>query len=361
MRLLIVTPIFPPQIGGPASYVGGLFERLQKQHQVQVVTFSPSKISNKKKVFSVSTSGTMLTRQARLLLQLLTLTQNKQIIYAQGTIVVGVASLIVSKLKRIPFFIKFVGDEVWEAMAEAGITKETLDAFYVRTHAASPKLWLHRLVLRLASSIIVPSNYLKDFLVSAHGISASKICVIPNAVEISSDATTKRSKDPHKLVYVGRLVPWKHVDQIIEAVSLARKTKSWNLTIVGDGVERSNLENLVNKLHAESWVTFMGKCSKTQTLQEIASAERLVLYSSYEGQPHALIEAMLLKTTIIASNIPPHVELLGADGLVPLNNPQALAQAVNSEIKNTRALADPFAFSWHIHISTFEKQLKKLL
>lgn len=361
MNLLIVSPIYPPEIGGPASYVSGLVDRLKEHHRVKIVTFAESNINNGGKVYRVPVSGGMLLRQLRLLLQIFKLAQKNQVIYAQGTIVVGIASLIVSRARRIPLVIKFVGDEVWEARVEAGTTKETLEAFYVRTHAASPKLWLHRLVLRLASSIIVPSNFLKDFLVSAHGIKASKIYVIPNAVEISSDATTKRTKDPRKLIYVGRLVPWKHVDQIIEAVSLARKTKSWNLTIVGDGVERSNLENLVNKLQAESWVTFMGKLSKSQTLQEIATANRLVLYSSYEGQPHTLIEAMLLNTPIIASEIPAHTELMGKTNLVQPNNPKALAHTINSEIKNARAQADPFAFSWHNHISMLEKQLKELL
>jgi glycosyltransferase involved in cell wall biosynthesis len=361
MRLLIVTPIFPPQIGGPASYVSGLFKRLQKQHQVKVVTFSESKTSIQKGVFAVSTDGTMLSRQIKLLLQLFKAAQMSQILYAQGTIVVGVSSLIVATLRNIPLVIKFVGDEVWESLAEAGKTTESLNAFYARNHAASPILWLHRLVLRKASRIIVPSNYLKDFLVTAHGIHASKIRVIPNAVEIPSKLITKPQKSPHTLVFVGRMVPWKHVDQIIKAVSLARKTKPWQLRIVGDGVERRNLEDLVNKLHAESWVTFMGKLSKSQTLQEIATAERLMLYSTYEGQPHTLIEALLLETPIIASNIPPHQELLGNNNVVQPNNPEALAQAINNEHREVQALANPMDFSWHNHIVKLEKELKELL
>ncbi len=360
MHLLIVTPIFPPQIGGPASYVSGLLERLQRQDEVNVVTFAESKISNQKIIHGVSTSGNMLSRQARLLLQLFKLTQKNQIMYAQGTVVVGVASLIVSKIRKIPLVVKFVGDEVWEALVEAGRTEETLEAFYAHNHILNLKLYLHRLVLKCANKIIVPSKYLRDFLVSVHGLSSKKIAIVANAVEIPAKIKISSVRDANKIVFVGRLVPWKHVDQIIEAVSLARSFKPWTLTIIGNGVERSNLETQAKQLKAESWVKFKGKLSKTESLSEMITSAQLVLYSSYEGQPHTLIEAMLLNTPIIASSIPPHTELLGNKDLVQPNNPKALAHAINSEIKNAHVLVDPLQFSWHNHIQKLESVLKEL-
>lgn len=361
MHILIVTPIFPPQIGGPASYVSGLRNRLQEQHDVDVVTFSQAKISKQKKVFEVSTSGTVLSRQTRLLLQIFKLAKKNQIMYAQGTMVVGVASLIVSKVKKIPLVVKFVGDEVWEPLAENGKTNTTLEAFYAVKNFINPKLWLHRFVLKCAHQIIVPSEYLSNFLITVHGVNLKKIAVVSNAVEIPDEINNSSVREANKIVFVGRLVPWKHVDQIIEATRLARIKKPWTLTIIGDGIERNALEAQVKKIHAESSITFKGKLSKEQTLQEIASAQRLVLYSSYEGQPHSLIEAMLLNTPIIASEIPAHTELMGKNDLVKPNNPNALAHAINSEIKNAHVVVDPLQFSWHNHIEKLETVFKELI
>lgn len=361
MNLVIVTPIYPPEIGGPASYVSGLVARLKEHHRVKIVTFAESNINSGGKVYRVPVGGGMLLRQLRLLLQLGKLAQKNQVIYAQGTIVVGVASFIASKLKKIPLVVKFVGDEVWEPLAESGKTKETLEAFYAHKYPYNIKLWLHRLVLKKADSIIVPSKYLKDFLTTTHRVNPARITVISNAVEIPKSFIVSRTKDPYKLIFVGRLVPWKHVDQIIEAVYIARKKIPWTLTIVGEGTERNMLERQMRRLKAESWIIFRGKLSKLETLKEIATSARLVLYSSYEGQPHTLIEAMLLKIPIIASDIKPHTELLKNTPLVPVNNPKVLAEAINNSGGSKTRAINQNVFSWEKHLQKLEVALGTLL
>src|SRR3989344_2402397 len=101
MRILLVTSIFPPDIGGPATYVATLAEKLLPKHRVAVVTFSGQKIPDKPfKVYRVSTQGSSLLRQWRLFKATYRLARSTDVIYSQGAVVVGWASLLVGKLLR---------------------------------------------------------------------------------------------------------------------------------------------------------------------------------------------------------------------------------------------------------------------
>jgi glycosyltransferase involved in cell wall biosynthesis len=206
-----------------------------------VVAFSRSPLFINHKSYSVnlvSITGNGIIRQLRLLTAIVQAARKADIIYAQGTIVVGAASLIVSKLLQKKLIIKFVGDEIWEAAYNSGKTDKLLEAFYSfinrKSSIVNLHILLHRLVLRQASTIIVPSQYLKTFLTHAHRIEANQIVIIPNAIEPLAKVP---QKNPHQYIVVGRLAKTKHVDLIINAFIKANIPKS-KLLIVGDGPEK---------------------------------------------------------------------------------------------------------------------------
>jgi glycosyltransferase involved in cell wall biosynthesis len=102
------------------------------------------------------------------------------------------------------------------------------------------------------------------------------------------------------VVTVGRLVPWKHVDAIIRAI---RGVPEANLLVIGDGPERQNLRTLVAELGMERRVRFTGQVSRSEVARLIAPCDLFVLNSSYEGQPHVVLEAMAAGLPVVATAV----------------------------------------------------------
>ncbi|OGV90845.1 hypothetical protein A3A66_00675 [Microgenomates group bacterium RIFCSPLOWO2_01_FULL_46_13] len=356
MRILIVTPIFSPRTGGPATYVWELAARLKKTDAVTIVCFSPQpKRLRGVKVIGVSEKGNFLSRQLNLARSVYSLGRKVDLFYIQGPLVVGFISSLVGRLLGKKVVLKYVGDEAWESAQIEGLTKATLEDYLGIPKTIKEYIWieLERLSLRIADVIVVPANYLKMILRKFHHLPADKIRMIVNAVEVFP-ATVKKKR--WQLVVVARLVPWKNIDQVIKAVALAREKFPWRLVIIGEGPEEFRLKTQARRLKGDRWIIFKGRRSLRQTLKEVAQAEALILYSSYEGLSHTVLEALQLGTRVIVSDQPALKDLVNGYGrLVPLNSLKALAEMINSEDVIVEG-----AFEYVKRIYSWEKHLKTL-
>jgi len=158
------------------------------------------------------------------------------------------------------------------------------------------------------SKIITVSNSSKKKLVDS-GLSEDKIEVIPNGVNLEEFDKVKieKSRKP-RVIYVGRLIGYKHVDDLLLAFS--KLNLDAELYIVGDGPERRNLEFLATKLGIKHKVTFTGFVNERRKIELLKSSHVLVLPSTTEGFGIVLIEAMAARTPVIATDIPPLRELI---------------------------------------------------
>src|SRR3989344_4226716 len=104
MKILIVTPIFPPEIGGPATYTTEILKRLPPNPKLTVISFNrflealpPSD------VYFVTTIGGMVMRQLRLFFTCLKRGYRADIFYLQEPAVVGLSGVVSGKLlgKRV--------------------------------------------------------------------------------------------------------------------------------------------------------------------------------------------------------------------------------------------------------------------
>jgi glycosyltransferase involved in cell wall biosynthesis len=100
--------------------------------------------------------------------------------------------------------------------------------------------------------------------------------------------------------------------------------------VVGDGPERSSLEELAEQLGVADRVSFLGFHSDPFCHLDVAAV--FVLPSRFEGMPNALLEAMSLGLAVIVTDASPgplEVVEHGVSGLVvPSDNPAALAAAL---------------------------------
>jgi glycosyltransferase involved in cell wall biosynthesis len=137
------------------------------------------------------------------------------------------------------------------------------------------------------------------------GIPEKKITVIPNGVDLKLFDSIGAERVPHQVLYVGRLVNFKHVDWLILAFpKVLKEVPDAKLKVVGGGPERENLEALVRRLELQDKVTFTGT---TPTYEEVAryfkESEVFVLPSTVEGEAIVLKEAMAAKLPLIAMNV----------------------------------------------------------
>jgi glycosyltransferase involved in cell wall biosynthesis len=156
-------------------------------------------------------------------------------------------------------------------------------------------------------------------------------------------ARTKEMSDPLRVLYVGRLVPSKNVDTLLAAVAdLAARRVAVDCTIIGDGPERPNLEEMARELRVQESVTFTGALPFEQVLGHYERAGVLVLASESEGWCKAVTEGMAFGLVCIGSDRGSVAELLGdARGVViPPRDAVRLAQVLSHIAEMPQAYAE---------------------
>jgi glycosyltransferase involved in cell wall biosynthesis len=285
MKVLLVTGPFPPAIGGPATYVVRLREALAARgHEVTIVTTSHGPAEPR--VTRIAGNG--IARHVRTVARIAALARDADVILANSLHIHSVAANFAA---RKPLVLKVVGDYAWERAVARQWTNDTFDSFQTRRQRTPARLLrlIRNGVTRRAKHCVVPSEYLAK-IVSAWGVDRDRITVIRNAIPaMPANGGSAASSSRVRIITVGRLVPWKHVDGIIRAVTAVPGT---DLTVVGDGPERAALEDLTADLALGSRVRFTGAVDAEGVQALLQASDIFVLHSTYEGLPHVLLEAM---------------------------------------------------------------------
>lgn len=334
MRLLIATPLYPPEAGGPASYSYALVQGLPSRGiEVVLVPFSsvahlPKGVKHVVYAYHLARAGFSCNA-----------------ILALDPVSVGLPAWVASFLLRKPFFIKIVGDYAWEQGRQRHRMWLPLDEFVQTTQVPFPTYVLRLVqtfVAKRAKQIIVPSEYLQSVL-ETWGVSATRITVIHNAVSIKTPGALPSevaATSAPRIVTAGRLVPWKGINGLITAMVTVRETlPNATLIIVGDGPERKGLEKYARARLPEHAVLFTGVQEAEVALATYAHADVFVLNSTYEGLSHVLIEAMSLGRTIVATKAGGNTELIeeGKTGrLVSVGDSEKLAELIIDACQHTK-------------------------
>lgn len=154
---------------------------------------------------------------------------------------------------------------------------------------------------------------------------------ILNGFAIEHLSPTK--KTPDSWIQVGNLVSSKHVDTTLRAFAIHKKTHpAAQLTIVGQGYERSNLERLCAELGISHAVRFAGTLPNEQVLKEMAKTHFFVMPSHPEGFGIVYLEAMANGCITIGTKGEGITDLIvsGENGfLVPPDDPEAIAGVID--------------------------------
>lgn len=325
MRLLIATPLYPPEPGGPATYAHILENELPKRG-VEIGMLPFGHVRKYPKIIR-HIAYTLLVMRAL---------KDADAVFALDPVSTGLPALLASFVTRKPLFVKVVGDYAWEQGVQRFGVRVALDEF-VGTRHVPPMVMLLRqvqtLVARHARTVIVPSEYLKG-IVTRWGIAPEHITVVHNAQpeRIPGDLPEEVAQASRPLVVTaGRLVPWKGMPGVIAALAQVKSEfPDATLVIAGDGPDRESLETYAEARLPENTL-FLGALPHAETLAVIEASDVFVLNSTYEGLSHLLIEALSLGRPVIATDVGGNPELVedGVNGLlVPPNDPQTLGEAI---------------------------------
>jgi glycosyltransferase involved in cell wall biosynthesis len=346
MKILMITGIFPPDIGGPATYVPAMGNELVKRgHEVTVVTLSDVLHHNESPyLFRVVRVRRGVYKPFRIMLALATILfegRRADVILVNG---MYPEAVVANLLLRKPLAQKLVGDWAWERATIKGWVSDSFEEFQRRKYDLKVEVLkrVRNFFVRHADALIVPSRYLAHWI-SSWGMAEKKITVVYNAVELPScrpaviPLTTRI-----KIVTVGRLVPWKQVDQLIKAMAECDEA---GLVIVGDGPDRHRLEQLVRGLDLGDRVYFAGQRKLEETVSLLAACDFFVLNSTYEGFPHVVLEAMSAGLPVVATAVggTPEVVKDGENGMLLSPDANGLLSETLTKLASSSAVRQRLA------------------
>ena len=185
---------------------------------------------------------------------------------------------------------------------------------------------LYRLMnrwIRRADNIQCISRYTYDRLIAA-GYPASRLRMIPNAVDLARFHTVRRPGDGvARVTYVGRLRRVKGLSVLVDAWQVLAARSGARLVIAGDGDMREELVAQVERLSLGDSIELAGEIADVPSL--LGQTDIYVQPSFVEGLPNSVLEAMAAGLPIVATRVSGNEDLVtdGENGLlVPPGSPR---------------------------------------
>ena len=174
---------------------------------------------------------------------------------------------------------------------------------------------------------------------SYHGLDLARFGQF-DTVRSGRDGSDK--SDPVQILSVGRAVPKKGYDILLNALALLPANLNWRFTHIGGGDELAKLKPLAEKLGITDKITWKGALAQQEVLEHYRSADlfalacRVAADGDRDGLPNVLVEASSQNLVCVSTNISGIPELLtgGENGfVVPPEDPRLLAVALEHAIR----------------------------
>jgi glycosyltransferase involved in cell wall biosynthesis len=150
---------------------------------------------------------------------------------------------------------------------------------------------------RNAAVVLVANQRTRSAL--PRGLRGQVIELVENGVDVAlwhSDGT--QQPEPGRFVFVGRMVDWKALDLVIEAL---REVPGASLDAIGDGPMRADWQSLARAHGVAERVRFLGWLSQAECARHLATCCALVLPSLFECGGAVVLEAMAMARPVIAT------------------------------------------------------------
>ena len=312
MRVLVTVGIFPPDIGGPATFVPKIAKYFQDElnYEIEILTLSDNKNSNINDDFSVKRIDRNLPiiyRWLKTIFTIYKLGKNKDLIFVNG---LGTETTIANIFLKKKIIRKIVGDPVWERAYSKAKISESFDEFQVKNYGFSISLQkkVRSFSIKKSDIVVTPSKHLKNFILNL-GFK-NKIEIINNGVFIPEENTNIFTNDQINITIVSRLVSHKNIKKIIRAISDLNDPLIY-LNIIGDGPELNQLQRISLESNNKDNIIFHGKLNRDDINHIFLKSDIYIQASNYEGLPHSLLEAMSYGIPVLCTPVGECKEILG--------------------------------------------------
>ena len=334
MRVLVVSGIWPPDVGGPASHAPAVAEFLAgRGHSVEVVTTAVAEPAPEpypvhwvprsvpKGVIHVRTAWLVRDR-ARL----------ADVVYTTGMFGRSSAGALAA---RRSYVVKLTADPAFERSHRRGLVEGDVEEFQAGGGGAASAVLRRARDFELAHAahVFCPSAYLRD-LVLWWGVPHDRVSVLPNPAPevpgLQPRDVLRRELDLNgaTVAFAGRLTAQKSLERALEAVAGVDGVR---LLIAGEGPDRPRLEQRARELGIADRVVFLGSQPRGRIVELFAASDATVLSSSWENFPHTVVEALAVGTPVVAMQAGGISEVVhdGVNGLlVPAGDTAALTDAL---------------------------------
>jgi glycosyltransferase involved in cell wall biosynthesis len=334
VRVLIVSGIWPPDVGGPASHAPDVAEFLRvRGHDVEVVTTADEPPpAEDYPIRAVARHHRVGIRHVRGAALISTRARDADVVYTTGMF--G-RSAFGSALARTPYVVKLTADPAFERSRRRGLVGGDVDEFQQRRGGAVVGVLraARNAELRRAAHIFTPSAYLRALALS-WGVPRERVTVLPNPVPSLGDLPDRDELrrelglNGATLAFAGRLTAQKSLGRALDAVA---GTPGVRLVIAGDGPDRPALEQHVRSAGIADRVTFLGAQPRRRIVELFRAADGSILSSSWENFPHTVVEALAVGTPVLAMEAGGVSEVVRNEEnglLVPAGDAAALTEAV---------------------------------
>ncbi|MEI6750653.1 MAG: glycosyltransferase, partial [Bacteroidota bacterium] len=197
-------------------------------------------------------------------------------------------------------------------------------------------LLLERLAMHISDLILVTDKKSASIYISEYPFIEKKIRVVPTGIDLTffSDAneipTPEKLTRSKELIYIGRLASPKQVYEMLQAFKILVKTvENCHFSIAGTGPLQTSLQQSVEEMGLEKYVSFTGVLSKLQIRELIYNCDAAILLSGNEGSPISVKEILACGKPVIVNDVGDLTEYVidGKNGYIvnPDNHPEVAA------------------------------------
>ncbi len=374
MKIVLATGIYPPDIGGPATYVQALAQQLTAMgEEVVVVTYGDgdwglgigdwgfvarcsffvsrflrltsyalrlslfshfpsrhalcSEQTEAWSVLHVAKNGGPLLRWWRYGRALRKVGRDADVVVAFSSVSAGVP-LTMSRLKKPKRVLRLGGDFLWERYTDGGGMMGLREWYEERTKTGRFSLfvvrWIMRRLLGSFDSIVFSTQWQEELYervytrLPAHSVIEN---ALPKGKPVQHGAHT-----PFRLLFLGRFVAFKHLLPLIDALAGVPEA---TLTLAGSGPVEAALRTQAEKLVLRDRVTFLPPQAGAAKQRVFSEHDLLVIPSITEISPNAALEARAMGLPVLlTSETGLSVALTQGMMLRELCTPQQIASAV---------------------------------
>ncbi|MBR9705440.1 glycosyltransferase family 4 protein [Candidatus Pacearchaeota archaeon] len=322
MKIIQITPHYPPHLGGMEKRVKDLCEKLSKKgYYVNVIT---SDLGYRNKIKSKKN---------------LKIDYLKSFEFANNPLNLKLSSKIKS-IRNAIFHLHLV-DSFYSIVSYTRIRKANSPYIAHIRGDIQPsgklgfllplykKLFLKR-ILQNADRVIALNQDYKDLFTKKYNLNKDNVIVIPNATSFKiSKRINSKLHNPVRLLFVGRFSVDKNLEFLIKSLKYL-KEQNFILYLVGEGPLENSIRSLIKKEGINKKIVFKGRLEGEKLYQAYLNSDIILLPSKVECFSSVLLEAMATGRPIIASNVKGSRNVIKDDynGLLVNPTPMNLANTI---------------------------------